>query len=214
MPIATRKFMKRAFTTIELIFVIVVIGILAAVIIPRFHSDRLRNAANHILTYIRYTQHLAMIDDRFQPNKDGWYKERWRISFRDCNGASTQKYFVIYRDLNHGGAASAPGKDESAINELDKKYLYNDGSCDVQSDESEAVLIGKKFGINALHFHGGCRNQYIGFDEIGRPYNDLYHHEYSPIRSDCLITFSNDEGSFTITITKETGYSYISSITP
>ena len=214
MPIATRKPMKKAFTTIELIFVIVVIGILAAVVIPRLQSDRLQNAATLILSYIRYTQHLAIMDDRFRSNRSEWYQERWRIAFRDCSGPSTQKYFVVYRDLNHGGASSAPGKSESAINSLDGKYLYNDGSCNAQRDESEVVLIGKKFGINTLRLGGGCRNQYIGFDEMGRPYNDLYHHEYNPIESDCLITFGNDEGSFTITIAKETGYSYISSTTP
>ena len=57
---------KRAFTMIELIFVIVVVGILAAIMIPKLNRNASREAANQILTHIRYTQHLAMQDDKYE----------------------------------------------------------------------------------------------------------------------------------------------------
>ncbi|WP_300367295.1 prepilin-type N-terminal cleavage/methylation domain-containing protein, partial [Hydrogenimonas sp.] len=51
---------KNAFTMLELIIVIVVVGILSAIMIPRFSDDKLREAADQIMSHIRYTQHLAM----------------------------------------------------------------------------------------------------------------------------------------------------------
>ncbi|MGD9717776.1 MAG: type II secretion system protein, partial [Sulfurimonadaceae bacterium] len=51
--------MKKAFTMLELVFVIVVIGILAAVIIPRMDRDNASEAAIELQSQIRYAQHLA-----------------------------------------------------------------------------------------------------------------------------------------------------------
>ena len=55
----------RAFTMIELIFIIVVVGILAAVAIPRVERNGLIEAADQLSSHIRYTQQLAMNDNEF-----------------------------------------------------------------------------------------------------------------------------------------------------
>jgi len=54
---------KPAFTMLELVFVIVVIGILAAVTIPRFERDNAGEAAYQIARHIRLAQHHALIYD-------------------------------------------------------------------------------------------------------------------------------------------------------
>ena len=56
---------KKAFSLIELIFVIVIIGILSSVLVPRFDRPTLIEAAHQIISHIRYTQHLAMVDNKF-----------------------------------------------------------------------------------------------------------------------------------------------------
>jgi prepilin-type N-terminal cleavage/methylation domain-containing protein len=57
--------MKRfAFTMLELIFVIIVIGILAVLAMPSFNKNSLAEAAEQVAGHIRYTQHLAMVDDK------------------------------------------------------------------------------------------------------------------------------------------------------
>ena len=48
---------------LELVFVIVIIGILAAAIIPRMDRDSIYEASEQLLSHIRYTQHLAMTDN-------------------------------------------------------------------------------------------------------------------------------------------------------
>jgi len=72
---------KKAFTLIELIFIIVIMGILIAVIVPRVNSNKLDEAAIKLISDIRYTQHLAMVDDKFNKDSSNWFKERWRIVF-------------------------------------------------------------------------------------------------------------------------------------
>ncbi|EAJ5693991.1 prepilin-type N-terminal cleavage/methylation domain-containing protein [Campylobacter fetus] len=74
--------MKKAFTLIEIIIVLVIVGIMASFTIPKLNRNDLRLAADQIVSHIRYTQHLAIIDDKFdtKDTKDtNWYKGRWQI---------------------------------------------------------------------------------------------------------------------------------------
>ena len=90
-----------SFTLIELVFVIVVIGILAAVIVPRIHSNKLQEAANQLVSHIRYTQHLAMIDDRFDSSDPTWYKTLWQVRFTPGISPLTGKVaYAVFSDTD------------------------------------------------------------------------------------------------------------------
>ena len=56
--------MKKAFTMLELVVVIVVIGIIAVAALPRINDDHIAEAADQVMSHIRYTQHLAMQDSK------------------------------------------------------------------------------------------------------------------------------------------------------
>ncbi len=198
---------------LETVIVLVVVGILTAMAIPRLTQDRLQESADQILSHIRYTQHLAMMDDRFDPLTQNWYQSRWMISFRQCGGSW---YYVIGRDEDLGGAI---GKSESARNPADGKYLFmNNITCTLANDESSEILIGDRFGIDTISFSPGCGgNQYVAFDHLGRPYATTLGtysipNMYDIATNDCQIVFSGDSGSFTITVTAQSGYAYISSM--
>ncbi len=64
----------------ELIIVIVIGGILAAVMIPRLERDPTREAANQLVRHIQYAQHLAMVDDVYDASGT-WFQNRWKINF-------------------------------------------------------------------------------------------------------------------------------------
>jgi len=74
--------MKKAFTLLELVMVILVIGILAAAIIPRTRTNPLAEASISLLAQIRYTQHLSLVNDKYDVNNSSsWFKNRWYIEF-------------------------------------------------------------------------------------------------------------------------------------
>jgi prepilin-type N-terminal cleavage/methylation domain-containing protein len=75
--------MKKAFTLLELVFVIVVIGIIAATVIPHIKTNHNAKAAIELVSQIRYTQHLAMIDDKYNANDSNWSNNLWKL---DLNG--------------------------------------------------------------------------------------------------------------------------------
>lgn len=75
--------MKRAFTLLELVFVIVIAGILAFVLIPKSSDTKLLESANQLISHIRYAQQLALNNDQFDPNDKDWYKKMWRIEFEN-----------------------------------------------------------------------------------------------------------------------------------
>ena len=77
--------MKKAFTLLELVFVIVIAGILAFVLIPKSSDTKLLESANQLISHIRYAQQLALNNDQFDPNDKNWYKKMWRIEF-ESNG--------------------------------------------------------------------------------------------------------------------------------
>ena len=63
--------MRKAFTYMGIVLVIVLIAIFAAVLkFANKDDDRLHLATLQVLEHIRYTQHLAMSDNKFDPKEN------------------------------------------------------------------------------------------------------------------------------------------------
>jgi len=92
--------MKKAFTLIELVFVIVVVAILSVSLLPSLKKDSLREAATQVISHIRYVQHLALVDDKFNSNDDTWYRKRWELVFSTAN--SSLSYFIFSDSQSNG----------------------------------------------------------------------------------------------------------------
>ena len=205
--------MKRsAFTMLELVMVIVVIGILTALAIPRLNRDLRQEAQTNIVSALRYTQNLALSDDKTNPSDPNWQQTLWAIQFYDGNNA----YYRIGSDMDKSGAIS---KIESAIDTQNGKYFFNSSGVfsSKASDESPIVFLGHNYGINTITASSGC-NKMIAFDHLGRPHTGLKSipivtvagHDYATyMSSDCTLTFgfsNSDIDDLNITIRTETGY--------
>jgi len=205
---------------IELVLVIVVLGILAALAIPRMERDLKQEAADNILSAIRYTQHLALIDDKHKFDKAEWQRRFWRIVFGTCTG--NNKYYMIGSDDDMTGSTNAYfTQNEAASDPANGKAMFwtNGTDCSTGGDNtvSPNIFISKKYGITNISPSGGCSNLYIGFDHLGRPYGDKFSNSNQPdcngsLSNDCNFTFSSDDNAFepfSIIIKAETGYAYI-----
>ncbi len=204
--------MKKAFTMMELIFVIIVIGILAAVAIPRTGSNKLQEAATQVLSHIRYTQHLAMVDDKFDSNDPTWYEKRWQIRFPHVTIAGVDTYYYeVFRDENKAGNSNI---EEEAIDPLTKKTI-GDGQAAVASIADGALTnLTKGFGVVTVD--GTCviggAYRTVAFDFVGRPYLDVYTGVFSnpvPSLNGCTIRLNDTQQSITIRVHPETGYACI-----
>lgn len=198
--------MKRfAFTMLELVFVIVIIGILAILAMPRLDQNPLQLAAEQVAGHIRYTQHLAMVDDKYDSTDETWYEKRWQIRFLAPGGIH---YYDIFSDENKEGNS---GASEEAVDPLTHERL---GSGNTLNTPSDAVNLTGRYGITGVGGtcdKGGTKK--IGFDYMGRPYKGVGVGVYAdPVPAGgCTITLQHPrEGTATITVAAETGYVTIS----
>lgn len=225
--------MRKAFTMIELIFVIVIIGILAAVVIPRTGSNKLQEAATQVISHIRYTQHLAMVDDKFDSTEVGWPNRRWMLRFQQNLVYTTLSPNNTYNNVWAYGISSDlpnfaghnPDLKGMARNPLNiQQYLSGgyDNVLHVESPLSMSKLrLGTAYNITNVAFGGGCRTNtmYIHFDYLGRPMNSYTSnnaaYQVSPVgfprllTEKCTITLTNSKGNLVIAIEPETGYAHI-----
>ncbi len=171
---------------LELIIVIVVAGILAAVMIPRLERDNLREAANNLVRHIQYAQHLAMVDDVYNDGDTNWYQNRWSIDL--CSSAY---------------AVERANSTETAEDPLTKR--------DINGTDNNLADLGVT-AIAIAPTAGSCR---IIFDNLGRPYSssgipatpvaDL-------LNTDATVTLTAGARIAVITIIKETGFVKLTSL--
>lgn len=166
---------------IELIIVIVVAGILAAVLLPRLERDPAREAAEQVAQHIRYAQHLAMVDDVYDATAN-WYEKRWSIDLCD------EKYSV----------KRANGS-QTAVDPLSKKPM--DG------DQTKSFDLTQRFGVTTPPLSGNCK---ITFDNLGRPYYSTSAAvSDTPATVDATVSLTANGQTYTITVTRQTGYTVV-----
>lgn len=201
--------MKRfAFTMLEFVFVIIVIGIIAALAMPNMSTNPLQQAAEQIATHIRYTQHLAMMEDKYSDRNATWFASNWQIWFRISNG---HYYYEVFSDRDQEGNSDA---NEEALDPLTHQNLGN-GDNGLGLPDNTDINITGKFGITLMVFSSNCRvgqGGKIAFDNFGRPYGNVSYNANSPyfkyLTQPCTIniTQGGSDTNATITIQPETGY--------
>lgn len=226
--------MIKAFTLIELVFVIVIIGILSTQISPNFNRNGLQEAANQLVSHIRYTQHLAMMDNKFDPKDKFWFRGRWQLQFGKSHSGSkhtNDSYtYSIYSDkIGHSGKRTGnPDISEFAKNPLNPdKYLSGGYSNTLHYEDKKALKsmnMGKSYGIKGVKFIKGCYSaNRIAFDNIGRPIRGNIskmkkaYVKQNVVKKQCIIQLcldrpcstSNKERFIEIAIEPETGYTHI-----
>ena len=184
--------MKKAFTLVELIFVVVVIGILAFALWPTKQPTQALEAARQIVAHIRYTQHLALNDDKFATHtytdKDGnansiakdWYKRMWRIVFSNQNKIegkcdNTGWRYAVYQniagDLSDKGQPN--GTIEAARNPAQAGKVLSACYSGLSTNTSDELNLSQTYKIKNIDFSEfatDSRIQGIIFDELGRAY--------------------------------------------
>lgn len=229
--------MKKAFTLVELIFVVVVIGILAFALWPTKPPTQALEAARQIVAHIRYTQHLALNDDKFATHTDtggtdsiakDWYKRLWRITFsnltanEDCKigGWRYAVYQNIANDLSDKGQPN--GTIEAARNPAQAGKVLSACYSGLSTNTSDELNLSQTYKIENIDFSNfaeGGKIQGIIFDELGRAYprgdftqayiNDkkFKHNSYGRIK------LSAKDGSVAnILVFSETGYACVENV--
>jgi len=206
---------KNAFTMLELVFVIVVIGILAALAIPRFDRDLRQGAKDNLLSAIRHTQALALVDNKTNPAEANWQRAFWQIRFSNPSTPNNEWVYSIGSNMDY---ATSLDKNESAIDPVNGKYMYSGDASPADSDESPNIFLTKKYGIDTVTFNdcsgsSGSTAKHIAFDNLGRLHRGVFGGEnnYRTLvtNEDCIITFgfiSEGISDLNITISQQTGY--------
>ena len=199
---------KTAFTMLELIIVIIVIGILSATALGSANRHIRDKTIDRMLTAFRYTQHLAQSDNRMNPENKLWQRSLWTIGFKSCNKGL---FYYIASDKNYDAELT---NDEGASSVLDNKLFFATEDDCSGNDISEDILIGKNLYVESAVF-SGCTSssKSISFDYLGRPYTDVLTKDNSNyetlLKKDCTITISFTDDNIKdikFSIKKETGF--------
>ncbi|MEA2073540.1 MAG: type II secretion system protein [Campylobacterota bacterium] len=224
--------MKKAFSMIELVFAIVVIGILAATILPSTKTNPLQEAAIQLQSHIRYTQHLAIVDDKYNALRIDtagdliWFKDRWQLVFSSSSytGGSDVWAYTIFSDRT-GNAVTRGDAQESEVakNPENSNQIMTGGysataALDYTNDDFKGMKklnLGKSYGVTSIELTGGCPSSdgyRIVFDSLGRPLkgdmsgNNTAYESDNLIQTNCDITLSDGSENVVLRIRPETGY--------
>ena len=195
----------RAFTMLELIFVIVVVGILSFMAASSFQRNTVQEATDQLLSHIRYTQHLAMMDDKFNAGNANWYRNQWHL---DIVVDNTLWVYSVLSTNNPGTYAKDPQNPSAFLSGL---------STVAEANRAKNLQLQAKYGITTITFTNcPTANNATGFslyfDSLGRPYGNkstaTAPHDNLITNNPCTIVLGNGNAAenMTIEISPETGY--------
>lgn len=224
--------MKKAFSLLELVLVIAILGIILALAKLYLKDNRLHLAAQQILNDLAYTRNLALMQNSFRiqstsvADKSEWFKARWQLYFiRSQSATNNEQTYTIFLDKNGDGNANI-GKEyvnldrEIAVDILNPNKLMNFGQSGVidKNDErtSARFNIEQRYGVEKLEFKGSCSGTTrIIFDEFGRlhsplrtankPYEKVLFHKNEA----CVLKIMNAKEALCIVIDALSGYAYV-----
>jgi len=162
--------MKRGFSLLELIFIILVVGIIASQSIQKNNLSKLTLAKNQIILHLKYARYIAMLDNKYDYQDIEWYKKRWSLKFLNCQSSIGGIYYVIYNDLVSNGAIK---KEETLKDPLTGNYIYS-YQCTKDSlyDKSKFVLLTEEYEIKSINI--SCNETstigQISFGDDGKVY--------------------------------------------
>ena len=206
--------MKKAFTMLELILVIVIVGILSFALVNGWERNTLREAADQLVNHIRYTQHLAMQEDKFDPAatpaNQPWFASNWQIWVRVFGG---DLYYEVFSDQDKNTNSDAT---EEAIDPLSGTRLGN-SIAGVGLPDNRNLRLTEKYGIINVAFSPNCAvgaGGKVAFDSLGRPHGNVSYAAAAPyafhLNAACnIILTDNQARAVTITVQPETGYTSI-----
>ncbi len=181
---------------LELVFVILIAGILAAALIPRADRDTLYEASEQMLRDIRYTQHLAMMDNVYDDSDQFWYAHRWKIDFSNAN-----QYIVSKSGTNNPATHTIIATDPGTGTAIDGRNV-------------EWFNLADKYNIRFVL--RDANNPILFFDHLGRPHasNGAIAARQSATLRDTvynidIFDISDAANWSTITVNPETGYAFI-----
>jgi|GEM_PF-5514231 len=229
--------MKKAFTLLEIVFVVTIIAILSITTFSLYENDDLTIAKEQVLEHIRYTRYLAMSESKFDPIESFYLNQtgsgqsgmgKYQLSFwqiRFIKRLSTNPQVIgysIYSDRDRKGNIDTVSHIEPAVNQYDRKLIHAFGDPDSQKVSVDSFL-NLRYGIVDVYFSTSCQpagysrvSNDIGtivFDNNGVPYSGVSNVRSTEfmLKNDCNITLVHKSGKKAIvTVSKGTGYVFAS----
>jgi hypothetical protein len=165
--------LKKTFSLIELIFVILIIGIVISSFQIKNNVSKLNLAHEQLILHLKYLRYIAMLDNKYDDNDSLWFRKMWTIKFLNCQKKFGGYYYVIYSDKNKNGAIS---KSESLKDPLTNNHIYS-YQCKEDSlfDKSKFVLLTKEYGIKDIQISCNETNTIgqLSFSNNGNVYSKL-----------------------------------------
>lgn len=204
--------MKKAFSLLEILLIISLLGILYTAFIPKSQINKIDELTNRLILYLKQTRYQALINDKYDQDDSYWHKKRWTLKFFRCRKDVGGIYYSIYSDNNSSGH---PSIEDSLKDSLTLKNIYSTNYCKENINNSKYVLISQNFNIEDVVI--SCNETsslgQLSFGADGKIYsklsNNVNDNTSYEIKNKCKIKLSDHLGEErTIVLESNTGYIY------
>ncbi len=187
--------MRKAFSMLEMVFILVMLGVMAAVSVMYIPQTKLQQAADYMIQNIKYAKSLAQTDDRYFAMKDSslnsysntqarfWQAGMWQVQFH-LTGSTTANSYSIYADTARNAATTnfdgRPMSGDLIAKDPQNKtclsgYSANNLPSECNNNIAKEVRLQETYDviIDRIDIQQGCNETNtarIYFDSTGLPY--------------------------------------------